>query len=89
MSNSDLDGRYIVDFTKDGRFGDVRISHVSIDSGLDYITFDEYGGSVSSSSGAPGTGGEIELEGGNGQRYLVSIAPFTGKTTVEVLAEGS
>ena len=89
MSNSDVDGRYIVDFTKDGRFGDVRISHVSIDSGLDYITFDEFGGSVSSSGGVPGTGGEIELEGGDGHRYLVTISPFTGKTTVEVLQSGS
>lgn len=89
MSNSDVDGRYIVDFSKDGRFGDVRITSVSIDSGMDYITFDEFGGSVSSSGGAPGTGGEIELEGGDGHRYLVTIAPFTGKTTVEVLESGS
>ena len=88
MGSQDADGRYIIDFTKDGRFGDVRITSVSIDSGLDYITFDEFGGSVSSSSGAPGTGGEIELEGGDGNHYLVSIAPFTGKTTVEVLQSG-
>lgn len=89
MSNSDADGRYIVDFSKDGRFGDVRITSVSIDSGRDYITFDEFGGSISSSGGAPGTGGEIELEGGDGHRYLVTISPFTGKTTVEVLQSGS
>ena len=89
MSNSDGEGRYVVDFSKDGRFGDVHIDSVSIDSGLDYITFDEFGGSVSSSGGAPGTGGEIELVGGDGHRYLVTIAPFTGKTTVEVLETGS
>ena len=79
------DGRSIVDFTGDDRFGDVRISSVSIDSGLDYITFDEFGGTVASSGGAPGTGGEVVLEARDGQRYLVAIAPFTGKTTVEVL----
>ena len=89
QGSSDQLGRYIVDFTSDDRFGAVRISSVDIDAGMDYITFDEYGGSVSSSSGAPGTGGEVELEGGNGQRYLVNIAPFTGKTTVQVLADGS
>ena len=89
MANSDVDGRYIVDFSKDGRFGDVRISSVSIDSGLDFITFDEFGGSVSSSGGAPGTGGEIELESGEGSLYRVTISPFTGKTTVEVLQSGS
>ena len=88
MGTLGADGRYITDFTIDDRFGGVRISSVSIDSGLDYITFDEFGGSVSSSSGAPGTGGEIELSGGDGQRYLIAIAPFTGKTTVEVVQNG-
>lgn len=89
MANGDEQGRFLVDFSQDGRFGDVRIDRVSIDSGLDFITFDEFGGSVSSSGGAPGTGGEIELVGGDGHRYLVTIAPFTGKTTVEVLESGS
>ena len=31
----------------------------------------------------------VELEGGDGHRYLVTISPFTGKTTVEVLQSGS
>jgi len=89
QGGADALGRYIVDFSSDDRFGSVRISSVDIDSGMDHITFDEYGGSVSSSSGAPGTGGRVELTGGDGRRYLVTIAPFTGKTTVEVVPDGS
>ena len=72
-------------FADDGRFGDVKITSVDLDSGMDFITFDEFGGSVSASGGIPGTGGEIELESNDGYRYRISVAPFTGKTTVEVL----
>ena len=78
------DGSFIVDFGSDDRFQGVLIESVNLDAGLDYMTFDEYGGSVSSAGGAPGIGGVIELASRN-QRYRVSVAPFTGKTTVEVL----
>ena len=84
MASASEDGRYIVDFGADGRFGDVKISSVNLDSGMDFITFDEFGGSISSSSGAPGTGGSVDLIS-KGHRYRVHVAPFTGKTTVEVL----
>ena len=85
MASASDDGRYIVDFSIDDRFDGVQIDDVNLDSGLDYITFDEFGGSISSSSGAPGIGGTIDLSS-KGFRYRVHVAPFTGKTTVEVLA---
>lgn len=84
MASSSDDGRYIVDFVADDRFNGVWIESVDLDSGLDFITFDEFGGSISSSSGAPGTGGTIDLIN-KGYRYRIHVAPFTGKTTVEVL----
>lgn len=85
MASASEDGRYIIDFMGDSRFGNVKITSVDLDSGMDYTTFDEFGGSVSSSGGVPGTGGQIELEGGDGSRYRITVAPFTGKTTVQVL----
>jgi prepilin-type N-terminal cleavage/methylation domain-containing protein len=84
MASSSVDGRYIIDFTSDDRFNGVRIESVDLDAGLDFITFDEFGGSISSSSGAPGIGGTIDLVS-KGHRYRVHVAAFTGKTTVEVL----
>jgi prepilin-type N-terminal cleavage/methylation domain-containing protein len=84
IASSSDDGRYIVDFTADDRFNGVLIESVDLDVGLDFITFDEFGGSISSSSGAPGTGGSVDLIS-KGHRYRVHVAPFTGKTTVEVL----
>ena len=78
-------GDFIVDFESDSRFQGVSITSVDLDSGRDFMTFDEYGGSIASAGGAPGTGGTIELAS-SGHRYRVTVAPFTGKTTVEVLA---
>lgn len=79
------DGRYIIDFSADDRFQGVLIESVDLDSGLDYTTFDEYGGSVSSSGGIPGIGGTIDLVS-EGSRYRVTVSAFTAKTTVEVLS---
>lgn len=85
LSSSGNDGRYIIDFSADERFEGVLIESVDLDSGLDYTTFDEYGGSVSSSGGAPGIGGTIDLVS-QGSRYRVTVSAFTAKTTVEVLS---
>ena len=79
------DGRYLIDFSSDERFEGVTIESVDLDAGLDYTTFDEYGGSVSSSGGAPGLGGTIDLVS-EGSRYRVTVSAFTAKTTVEVLS---
>jgi prepilin-type N-terminal cleavage/methylation domain-containing protein len=78
-------GRYIIDFSQDDRFEGVVIESVDLDSGLAYTTFDEYGGSVSSSGGVPGIGGTIDLVS-QGSRYRVTVSAFTAKTTVEVLS---
>ncbi|MAJ46904.1 MAG: hypothetical protein CBC35_06485 [Planctomycetes bacterium TMED75] len=77
-------GNFIVDFGSDDRFRGVVIESVNLDAGLDYMTFDEYGGSVSSAGGVPGIGGVIDLTSGS-KRYRVNVAPFTAKTTVEVI----
>ena len=84
MGSATRSGRFIVDFNSDDRFKGVLIKRVSLDAGLDYMTFDEYGGSISSAGGAPGIGGVIELSSRD-YEYRVTVAPFTGKTTVEVL----
>ena len=84
MGTAGNSGKFIVDFKSDDRFQGVIIKNVNLDSGMDYMTFDEYGGSISSAGGAPGIGGVIELSSRN-QDYRVTVAPFTGKTTVEVL----
>lgn len=85
LSSSSNDGRYIVDFSSDSRFDGVRIQAVNLDEGLDFISFDEFGGSITSSSGTPGTGGTIDLVS-EGHEYRIHVAAFTGKTTVEVIS---
>ena len=85
LGSTGNDGRYIIDFSADDRFQGVLIESVDLDAGLDYTTFDEYGGSVSSSGGAPGIGGTIDLVN-EGSRYRVTVSAFTAKTTVEVLS---
>ena len=81
--------RYIVNFVDDDRWKTVRFESVTIDGvtlapdGAD-ITYDELGGTVSS-PGVPGTGGTIVINA-DGERYEISIAPFTGKLSVQRLA---
>lgn len=85
IAASRYNGRYLVDFENDSRFAGVKISDVQLDGSRDFTTFDEFGGSVSSAGGLPGTGGTIDLLAGE-SHYRVHIQPFTAKTTIEVLA---
>ncbi len=82
-------GDYIVDFTADNRFEGVAITSVNIDGGGEGIgdagadlVFDILGGTLH--AGGPGTGGTIVIGVGE-DSYQISIAPFTGKLTVQRL----
>ncbi len=74
-------GQWIVNFAASDRFSGVQIGEVSLDSNKRYLTFDSLGGTVKS-GGGPGTGGSI-LVTSDQANYLISVAPFTGKLTVE------
>jgi hypothetical protein len=77
------EGKYIVDYAQDDRFQGVVIESVDLDSGKRFVTFDALGGTVSGPA-VPGTGGTIVLAY-NGNRYEITVAPFTGKLTVRRL----
>lgn len=83
LARQDNGGAYIVDFEQDERFAGLSISSVNLDGGADYLTFDELGGTVSG-GGGPGTGGTITIESANAT-YQITVAPFTGKLTVQKL----
>jgi len=81
-------GEYIVDFAGDDRFAGVSITSVSIDGageGIggsgDDLVYDPLGGTIRA-GGLPGTGGDIEITAGE-HTYRLTIAPFTGKLTVQ------
>jgi prepilin-type N-terminal cleavage/methylation domain-containing protein len=73
-------GNYIVNLATDGRFGDTFVASVNIDGGNAFVTFDEFGGTVMSST-QPGSGGVIVVRGGD-TVYRVTLDGVTGKITV-------
>ncbi len=77
-------GRYIVDYTVDGRFEGVVITEVTMDGmtleDRPQITYDQLGGTIQTSS-APGIGGSIVLTYKD-SIYRITVSPFTGKLTV-------
>ena len=78
--------RYVMNFETDTRFKQVVIESVVIDgtplmpNGSD-ITYDSLGGTVQSPN-IPGIGGTIVVSSMN-ERFEITIAPFTGKLTVQ------
>jgi general secretion pathway protein H len=76
-------GRYIVDFTLDDRFFGVSITSVNIDGGRRDVVYDPLGGTIRPGL-LPGTGGTIVVSAED-QVYQITVAPFTGKMTVEKL----
>lgn len=83
LADAGEQGYYIQRFGTKDRFELVNITDVDIDGGERFLTFDELGGTVST-SGAPGLGGSITVTGGDFS-YRIDIAPFTGKLTVTKL----
>lgn len=76
-------GRYIVDFTLDNRFRNVRIESASIDGGGRDIIYDPIGGTVQAGD-APGSGGAVVLVAAD-SRFEISLSAFTGKLRVRRL----
>lgn len=64
---------YIVDFSSDRRFAGVQLQNVSFGSD-GYIEYDDLG--------TPSRGGSLELVGGTGH-YRISVAPITGRVSIE------
>ena len=66
-----------------GRFGDVRITRVSLaGADGDTLIFDEMGGPVTSPGGStPAGNGTIIMEGA-GDQYTITIEGYTGRVTV-------
>ena len=71
-------GDYIVDFDEDSRWEGITIVEASL-GGDAIISYDELG--------TPSSGGFIDMTTGD-VTYRISIAPFTGRVTVEPLAVG-
>tara|TARA_X000000368_G_C23000638_1_gene698779 strand:- start:131 stop:664 length:534 start_codon:yes stop_codon:yes gene_type:complete len=71
----------IIKFTEDNRFRDVIISNVLFDGMHSNFIFEPTGGIIDS-SGYPSTGGSFVVNSGPHQ-WTVSVAPLTGKITVE------
>jgi prepilin-type N-terminal cleavage/methylation domain-containing protein len=73
-------GQYVVDILADERFGQTFVAEAILDGGAAFVTFDEMGGTVTS-TGQPGTGGSIVLRGGAAS-YRITIEGLTGRVTV-------
>ena len=69
--------QYEQDFNADKRFTGVRIQNVDFNGGL-ILEYDELG--------TPSTGGSLDLVAA-GKTYRVTVAPFTGRVTIDVVGE--
>ncbi len=82
-------GRYIVDFSVDGRFEGVVIEDTTtidlepLTPDGAWVTYDALGGTVKGPND-PGIGGQIIVTYDN-ERYQIDMSPFTGKLTVTKL----
>ena len=77
-SSTASSGDYIIDFDRDTRFRGVRLDQASF-GGQSSIEFDDMG--------APSSGGTIDLVADK-FRYRISVAPFTGRVTIQPVAGG-
>ncbi len=73
-------GRYVIDFTTDRRFPNIRIEGVDFDGGQNFITYDAIGGPVNGEN-ASSIGGSFVVSG-NGERFEVRVSGFTGRVSV-------
>ncbi len=79
LAGSERQLAYIVQLSN-GNYGGARVESVALDGSSRDISFDELGGTVSS-TGLPGSGGTIVISA-PGVRYQIEIAPVTGKLVV-------
>ena len=75
LTNEQIGGPYLIDFSSDDRIKNVTLATTDF-NGQTVITFDEMG--------SPSAGGTIELTSGS-RHYRITVAPFTGRVTVESL----
>ncbi|MFO0828114.1 MAG: prepilin-type N-terminal cleavage/methylation domain-containing protein [Phycisphaerales bacterium] len=80
LAPAGINGNYIVYLDGDERFGQSFVASVDVDGGTAMVTYDEFGGTVSS-SGQPGTGGTIVVRGGN-VSYRITIDGITGRISI-------
>ena len=72
-----------------GRFGDVRITRVSLaGSEGDTLIFDEMGGPVTTAGGSTPAGNGTVIMEGSGDRYTLTIEGYTGRVSVTRTALG-
>lgn len=72
------EGLYVTELARDSRFQGVRLANVSF-GGSTELVFDEMG--------TPVNGGSVDLVFNN-HRYRVTVAPFTGRVSVDAVASG-
>lgn len=77
-------GKYIVRFGPDSEFAGITISEPSFDGQM-FITYDELGGPISADN-TPSQGGSVTVEG-NGEKYRIDVAAFTGRVVVTDLSD--
>jgi type II secretory pathway pseudopilin PulG len=76
------DGKWLVNFTTDTRFGDARITAVDFGGGSTNLIFDGMGGPIADpASNTPGAGGTIRVSG-SGAQWTITVEAFTGRVTV-------
>lgn len=75
------DNRYIVQFGE-AAYADAVITDVNFD-GNATLVFDQLGGPVlGPGTDEPGAGGQVTIEG-SGMQFVIDVAPFSGRVTVE------
>ena len=75
-------GKWVVDFVKEKRFGDARITSANFGNGSTALVFDGLGGPVAdASSNNPGLGGTVRVTG-SGASWTITVEAFTGRVTV-------
>ena len=73
--------RYVVSLD-DRRFGGTTMENVDFNGGA-LLIFDELGGPVAAPSSSDlSTGGSLEIVGGDGSRFQIDVAAFTGRIRV-------
>lgn len=77
------DDRYVVDLDDDDRFAGARFENIDLNGG-NVLIFDEIGGPTpAGDDGSLSTGGSLDIVGGTGRRFRISISAFTGRVRVQ------
>ena len=81
FDNKGPGNRYVVSLNDD-RFGGSRFENVDFNSGT-LLIFDELGGPIAAPTSTElSTGGSLDIVGGDGTRFRIDVAAFTGRIRV-------